>query len=251
MSERHTWGYSTLFLPVWVVRATHAGQEKPRDPIAMALSAPPFTHVVELVHGRFGTDGQVAGSTKVVSVDDVTGEVLVRTTAFPGMEVEAPSRSAVAAAVARMRANRARQEVLGNVDLVALVLSQVQLDPVSFVRMGLVGKAWRLACRHDETLLLKAARAPHYLTKSVFAGLFGLSSEKANRFPRGKRAHRDSFLYVYRGNAIDAVMPAIGGVSGWEARLATRAVRELAYGTAREGVWVARGRKRSRVCITG
>lgn len=183
---------------VW--RDTHSQENRAveSDSIAMASSAPPFTHVVEVVSG-------------------------------------------------------ARHEVLGNIDLLASVLAHAELDPVSFVCMGLVSKTWRSVCLLDEALLLKAARAPRYLTKGVFAGLFGLTSVEANQFPRGQRAHRGSFLYMYRRDAIDAVMPAVGGMPGWLERKARQAAYQKAgteqFGhTSRRALgWLSRdGAKRQR-----
>lgn len=46
--------------------------------------------------------------------------------------------------------------VLENIDLVAMILKRVEVDPLQFVRFGLVSKTWRSACRVDETLVLRA-----------------------------------------------------------------------------------------------
>ena len=74
--------------------------------------------------------------------------------------------------------------VLENEDLVGIVLAHADIDVVSFVRVGRVCKAWRRASRGDGgDILMAAARKQAYLTKTVFAGLFALSSCEANAFP--------------------------------------------------------------------
>lgn len=128
--------------------------------------------------------------------------------------------------------------VLENTDLVAMILKWVEVTPLQFVRIGLVSKTWRSACRVDAALLIRAAKAPPFLTKCIFSGLFGLRSGEANQFPRRERGHRQGVMYMYRADAIDMVLPAIGGMHWWEERLA----RNAAYQRAREerfgpGVW--------------
>jgi len=75
-------------------------------------------------------------------------------------------------------------EVFGNSDLVALVLRYADLDPVSFVHMGLVNRAWRDPCQGDQDLLLRAAAGWYYMTKRALMGLTGLTSDEANTLPR-------------------------------------------------------------------
>ena len=118
--------------------------------------------------------------------------------------------------------------VLENIDLVAMILKRVEVDPLQFVRFGLVSKTWRSACRVDETLVLRAANTPPFLTKRVFMGLFGLWSGEANQFPRRERRYRDGWMYMYRSDATDMVLPAVGGMLYWEARLARNAAYQWA-----------------------
>ena len=81
--------------------------------------------------------------------------------------------------------------MLGNGDLLALVLSLAQLLPHSFVAASRVSKGWRAACCGDEQLLLRSARARAYLTKRDLVGLFALSSAEADRLPRRACSRRD------------------------------------------------------------
>jgi len=140
----------------------------------------------------------------------------------------------------------ANESVLGDADLVAAILAQADIDPWTFVMCGRVARAWRAACRSDASLVLKAARGRPFLTKGVFCGLFGLSFAEADTFPRDIRAHKMGLMYMYSGPAVDAVMGAIGGLSGWETRLAAQAARQAAFDARGRKAWVALDRKRAR-----
>ena len=100
-------------------------------------------------------------------------------------------------------------------DIVHLILSHVDVDPPTFVRIGRVSKTWREAIRTDASLLLRSAHAQRYLTKTTFMGLFGLSSEEANQFPRQVEQWKGRVIFKYGGVAIDMVMEAIGGMGWW------------------------------------
>ena len=141
----------------------------------------------------------------------------------------------------------ARAAVLANVDLLAAILAQVELDPWTFVMCGRVARVWREACRADATLLLKAARSRSFLTKGVFCGLFALTPAEADAYPRGMRAHKTGLMHMYSGQAIGAVMGKVGGMRGWEARLAARAAMQAVFAAAGKRAWVALGPKRLRV----
>ena len=147
----------------------------------------------------------------------------------------------------------ARAAVLANVDLIAAILAHVDLDPWAFVMCGRVARVWRGACRADATLLLKAARSRRFLTKGMFCGLFALAPAEANAYPHGLRAHKNCLMHMYSGQAIGVVMGKIGGMRGWEARLAARAAREAVFDAMGRRAWVVPGPKRARVhhlCIT-
>ena len=122
-----------------------------------------YTFAVETTTGRYGSNDQLAGSTKVY-VDESTGGVTALTVAFPGMDVEQPTLAAVQKVANRVMMQRARRRVLENVDLEALILSHTMLDPTVFVRAGWVSRTWRAACRVDASLLLRAASSQSFLT---------------------------------------------------------------------------------------
>ena len=135
--------------------------------------------------------------------------------------------------------------VLGDPDLVSIVLSKVDLDPVALTCMGLVSKAWRVACRAGPGLLLSAASTPRYLTKTVFMGLFGLTSAEADALPRTELVRpQGRVVFMYSKPAIEAALPAIGGIEAWARRLAARAQNqaliEQTYGSDwRELRWIS------------
>lgn len=117
--------------------------------------------------------------------------------------------------------------VLKDPDLVSIVLSHADLDPTTFVRVSRVSTTWRNASRDPSGKhLMAAACRQKYLTKTSFAGLFALTSDEANAFPREvvfyPRAS-SGLMYKYKRDAIDIALPAIGGVTAWEDRLAKRA----------------------------
>ena len=133
-----------------------------------------------------------------------------------------------------------------NADLVAAILAHVDLDPWTFVMCGRVARAWRQACRSHISLLSKAARGWPFLTKGVFCGLLGLTSAEADVVPRGMRAHKTGLMYMYGNSAIDAALDIVGGLGGWEARLAMRAAKQAKYDATGCTRWVAMDRKRAR-----
>ena len=114
-------------------------------------------------------------------------------------------------------------QVMCSVDLVAIVLSHAEVCPRQFARWRRVSRVWREACGVDETLLMRAARSPQYLTKGTFMGLFGLTSAEAGAFERDVCTNRYGLMFKYTAPAIDAVLPAIGGFTWWAARLARQA----------------------------
>lgn len=142
--------------------------------------------------------------------------------------------------------------VLSDVDLVGVVLSHADLDATSFVRVGRVCKAWRCASRDaNGAILMAAARKQRFLTKTAFAGLFGLSSNEANSFPR-EVVYRPcvscGLMYKYKRDAVDLALDAIGGVVEWERRLAKRARYEMVESRDVDRVSKERPRAAAKVC---
>ena len=123
------------------------------------------------------------------------------------------------------QSNAAMRSVMDNSDLVAYILAHADLEPWSFVAAGRVSATWHAACQ-TETLLLAAARRPDFLTKRTFSGLFALTSEEADTFPRGMRVRRPiGFMHMYQEAAISAAISTVGGIHGWKRRLAHCASR--------------------------
>ena len=136
------------------------------------------------------------------------------------------------------------EKVMGDVDLVGLVLSHADLSPRAFVGAGRVSRSWREACRGGSELLMAVARRPGYLTKTVFAGLFGLSREESDAFPHDEVARFPGHMCMYTAIAIESALPWVGGMDGWRVRLKKRAKEqasvERTFGPDwRELQWIA------------
>ena len=117
--------------------------------------------------------------------------------------------------------------VMCNVDLVTIVLSHAEVCPRRFVHWRRVSTVWREACGANETLLMRAARAPKYLTKGTFMGLFGLTSAEADSFERDVCVGQKGLVYKYSAPAVDDALPAICGFEWWAERLSRRASEKL------------------------
>jgi hypothetical protein len=143
------------------------------------------------------------------------------------------------------------EAVMSNPDLVSAILCRAKLSPAEFVSAGLVCKSWREACRQDESLVVAVAKAPVFLTKGTFMGLFALSPAEADQFPREVRPRRGGIMFMYRAAAVDAALSSIGGLDGRNRRLADRACKqagiERTFGPQwRETYWCGMGCKRVR-----
>ena len=139
-----------------------------------------------------------------------------------------------------MQPSTPSRDVLGNADIVVLILTHTQLSPMSFAAYSRVCRAWRIACRTDERLLTSAALAKP-LTKRAFMDLFALSSAEADALPRGMRARIPSgFMYMYEAPAVREAMPLLGGLVGWRGRVERRGRRESTK-TCRQAIEGARG----------
>ena len=117
--------------------------------------------------------------------------------------------------------------VLGNEDLLALILAHTELLPAWYVAVSGVNKTWYAVCRRDERLLIKCAKARPYLTKRYLVGLFALTSREANRLPRETCIRRDGgVMYKYEMTVVDGLLVMLGGMEGWRSRLERRATYE-------------------------
>ena len=115
--------------------------------------------------------------------------------------------------------------VLGDEDLVHLVLQHAQLRPSTFVLASRVCKTWRAVCLRDASLLSKAACECKFMTKAVVMGLFALSSAEANRLPRTVTPRcAGGFMYRYEPTRVTVeALEIVGGMNGVKSRLKKRA----------------------------
>ena len=117
------------------------------------------------------------------------------------------------------------EDVLGQEDLVHLILQHAQLHPSTFVVASRVCKTWRTVCLRDASLLTKAACECKFMTKAVVMGLFALSSAEANRLPRAVRPrYAGGFMYRYEPTRVTVkALEMVGGMNGMKLRLKKRA----------------------------
>ena len=111
--------------------------------------------------------------------------------------------------------------VLSNPDLVATILSGT-IGPSTYFAATLVNKAWRDACRANETLLRLVALYQGGLTRTMFTRLFALTPREATEVPHTthRRAAGGTY-YLYGSEAVDCVLGP-GGVAKWRERLETQ-----------------------------
>ena len=173
------------------------------------------------------------------------------------------SETVVARVGIRLRLRRAPSPsmaaVLGNKDLLALILQEAELTPRDFVNVSRVNKGWHDVCMRNGTLALQAARGAEYLTKRALMGLLALSSREADRLPRATKPRRGGgVMYLYPVAAVDRGWELVGGAAAWRLRLRERSIEQQAieavFGTEwRELRWPAAKRVRlwepeSRMC---
>lgn len=119
-------------------------------------------------------------------------------------------------------------DVMGNDDLVRLILQHAPLTPQMFVAVCRVSKAWRNVCLRDEQLLTKSLLQCKFITKATLMGLFGLTSAEANRLPRSVSTRRDGgIMYQYDPLHMKHALKVSGGMNGRRERLAKRAMYEI------------------------
>ena len=111
-------------------------------------------------------------------------------------------------------------------DLLAVILRN-NVGLWTFVQCRAVSKRLRQLCQSDESLLLSAALYTGGLTRTRFMGLFALTHAECNSFPgaRISRGWACASYHLYRRDAIEQAMRAIGGVAGWRERMAAQASR--------------------------
>ena len=105
-------------------------------------------------------------------------------------------------------------------DVIEMILSHVEMDLESFVRMGMVCKAWRYVCRSSPTLVVNVAARSNLQTVLVCERLFALSMDEAKRFAmvRGvSRGFCESELFF------ESILTSTGSIAGWRNRMTKRA----------------------------
>ena len=127
--------------------------------------------------------------------------------------------------------------VLGDMDLVQLILQMAELSPSEFVIASRVNREWRSVCQRDGALLLGAAKGC-YLTKQVLMGLTALTSGEADKLPREMRLRkRGGYMFWYEPGVVDEAWSIVGGVEGWRRRLSKRSRDQCSLETAFGPKW--------------
>ena len=128
----------------------------------------------------------------------------------------------------RRRPSMTMAAVLENEDLLWWILQKANLSPHDFVAATRVSKVWRDVCFRDGQLAMQAARQAHCLTKRALMGLLALSSEEADRLPRGTRKRPGGgLMYSYPVGVVNLAWEGVvGGTEAGRARLCNRS-REL------------------------
>ena len=127
--------------------------------------------------------------------------------------------------------------VMGNQDLVQLILHHAQLSPVAFVAASRVSKTWHTVCKLDDSLVRSAAKNSG-VTKTVLMGLFAMSSDEVNRLPRTtKRRWGGGIIYIYSVGGVEEAWGVVGGVDRWHVRLSKRCRDQRSIETAFGPEW--------------
>lgn len=123
--------------------------------------------------------------------------------------------------------------VLSNPDLVFCILRGT-IGPSTYFAATLVCRAWRDACRTNETLLRLVALYQGGLTRSMFTRLFALTAREAREMPHTtRRRAQGGTYYLYEAAAVDCVL-ATDGFARWRQRLERRPVATRSVHTSWE-----------------
>lgn len=113
--------------------------------------------------------------------------------------------------------------VVSDPDLVALILRE-NIGVSAFGSASLVCRVWLQVCRSDVRLLRGVALYTDGLTKGAFMKLFAVSSSAADALPRTThKRYGGGTYYLYRQDAVDAILADGGGMAAWRDRLRARA----------------------------
>jgi hypothetical protein len=120
-------------------------------------------------------------------------------------------------AVALRRLIETRRAVGLNGDLVGIILSHAA-DVRTYVAASRVCRLWHEVCVSDEVLLRLVALSQDALTRTVFRGLFALTSAEAAAYAHSTHCSRQGYTYhLYRAPAVEAVLKQ-GGIEAVRAR---------------------------------
>jgi hypothetical protein len=138
----------------------------------------------------------------------------------------------------KRKSNHTMEDMLCCDDLVGLILRSVTISPTSFVSITRVCKQWREVCLSDASFLLRAVATQRYLTKGVVMGIFGLTSEEANRLPHEVvPRYKGGVQYRYSGAIAIEALHLAGGVLGWQSRLKRRVADQVSIEAAFGREW--------------
>ena len=147
----------------------------------------------------------------------------------------------------RPRPREAGDAVLTNPDLVAHVLTGT-VGPSTFAAASRVSKAWHAACRTNEKVLRLVALYQGGVTRSIFAGLFGVPYREAITLPHTThRRPNGGVYYLYGTEAVDIVL-ATGGLPGWLKRIRAPCKAQANWPSLQSPQWEQEERLHARSC---
>lgn len=108
-------------------------------------------------------------------------------------------------------------------DIIAFVF-QNNIGLSTFAKVQAVCKSFRRVCHSAEGVLVAAALYTGGLTRTDFMGLFTLSAAECTLFPHVWVDHYwiGGQYRLYRENAVEQAVRALGGIEGWSSRVSTR-----------------------------
>ena len=207
------------------------------------FGADAYEQRIEVIEGGGrGLDGQKANTSRILLAPTSDATVLWSTVSASRWTTDVASDPLkwpvvdpvwVVAGAKERRRRAATAAVLGDADLVALVLRHVRCGPEEFVALRRVSRAFKAATERGMDLVVGAAETPPFLTKRAFAGLFGLTWQEAAGHPHTTRSHKGGHMCVFGKPAIAAAARQVGTSVRWVHRLGARAVdRPMAYPVA-------------------
>ena len=108
-------------------------------------------------------------------------------------------------------------------DILALIF-QNNIGVSTFARVNAVCKTFYRICHSTEGVLCSAALYTGGLTRTDFMGVFALSFAESALFPHDltERYWVSGQYRLYKEAAVEQVMRSMGGISGWNSRVAAQ-----------------------------